>query len=173
MKNSNKCRQSYNHGLAERAKYPFSGGSGYKIKEAYCSAKDLPRTLKAIGINRASKGRIQTDIKHCMPWEAHRWVKELPASLCWTLAFKVEGAIEALSKDGVSPSQIKRIRGRLDSWTKNFISRAEAARLHAKSSWKTTVLDLKADVGPVHELVEDFLIMTKRLLKEAGINDDL
>ncbi|MDO8861084.1 hypothetical protein Q6D67_05150 [Haliea sp. E1-2-M8] len=173
MKTSNKCHQSYNHGLAERGKYAFYDGSGYKIKEAYCFAQDLPRNLKAIGINRASKGRIQTDIQHCLPYEAHTWVKKLPESLCRELAFNVVGAIEALSRDGVSPSKIKIIRGMLSSWTPHFITRADAARLHAKSSWKTTVLDLRAGVGPVHELIEDFLIMMEWLMEEAGIDDDL
>lgn len=97
-----RCSKAFNDGSQLRCVSPLHSGK-YKLHEAYGSFvgwRDEIARISAFKHRKASRHSL----RHCTPDDCAKWLKDLPESIAFQLAYKVLPGINALVADGVRPS---------------------------------------------------------------------
>ena len=97
-------RKAYQEALLQRNLYPLKSGE-YKLKEVKDFAeKYLFETLR---ISSSKKTGAPPLLKHCCPEDMHTWLKSAPQFIADELGYKVVGAINALTGDGLTLQEVQ------------------------------------------------------------------
>ncbi len=161
-----KVRKAYQDALLQRSLYPLKSGE-YKLKEV----KDFAEKYY-IETQRISKSKRTGEpalLRHCTAPEVRTWLKNAPKFVADELGYKVVGAINALTGDGVLPSEIQRIKRLIEPSIESLLERCEYVDDLLRNNFQIEYEHMRRDDSLVADLYYRLHSLTDYTLEQAGL----
>lgn len=121
------CYESFQEGQYERLTRPLPSGA-YKLRELQHRLIRSQRELRHIAAfvsRRASRWGFTA----CTPEDKYIWLRNLPSSVAYELGYDLVPGFNALTADGVPPTQVLRRASFLEESANTLVADLECARL--------------------------------------------
>jgi hypothetical protein len=151
-------RDEYKRGLSERGQRSFCAGSTYKIGEYHRRLKRYKSVLENIGQAYCDQ-EMPYSFGPCAGHEAKHWCNSLPSSIAHGLGYSFVGALNALTKDGVSQNLVDSLKQDIVSEVPKLIEDGEQARIEFRNFWLHTAPRLGTDSS-----LDEFIDRTSHLV---------
>lgn len=166
------CKDCFEQGIKKRSKIEMSLGAGFKLREALEGIERYSNTLKNIGVD-ALHIRQSINFGCCTSEDLPFWLYDLPDDICFDLGYYVVGTFHALTYDGLTSFDIKKLNQYQRKKIPIILDLAEVAKQDIYNQWSECLKSFAFRQGPMFCLIDEAEELIRHALSQVNSNDRL